>query len=52
MEFIWGYAGSLLLGRLFSGCSEQGLLFLMVHGLPLWWLLLLQSVVSRAQAQY
>ena len=33
--FIFGHAGSSLLCRLFSSCSEQGLLFLVVHWLPI-----------------
>ena len=32
---------------LFSSCSEQGLLFVVVHGLLIGWLLLLQSTGSR-----
>ena len=31
--FIFGCAGFLLLKGLFSSCSEQGLLFIAVHGL-------------------
>ena len=31
--FIFGGAGFLLLKGLFSSCSEQGLLFIAVHGL-------------------
>ena len=41
--FIFGCAGSSLLCGLFCSCSKQGLLFLVVHGLLLWWLLLLWS---------
>ena len=33
--FIFGCAGSSLLCRLFSSCNEQGLLFLVVHWLPI-----------------
>ena len=29
-KFIYGYAGSLLLHRLFSGCGKKGLLFIVV----------------------
>ena len=43
MKFIWGCAGSLLLGRLFSSCSEQGLLSLMMHGL----LIVVASLVAE-----
>jgi len=32
-----------------SSCSEQGLLFLAIHGLLIVWLLLLQSIDSRHQ---
>ena len=41
--FIYGCAGSPLLPRLFSRCSEQGLLSLWCPGFSLRWLLLLQS---------
>ena len=32
---------------LFSGCSQQRLLFVAVHGFSLWWLLFLKSIGSR-----
>lgn len=48
--FIFGYAGSSLLCRLFSSCGKQRLLFIAVTGFSLWWVVLLQSVGSRALA--
>ena len=47
--FCW--AGSLLCVQAFSSCHEQRLLFVAVHKVSLWWLLFLQSVDSRTQAQ-
>ena len=46
--FIFGCAGSLLLRRLFSSCSEWGCSSLRCTGFLLQWLLLLQSTGSRA----
>ena len=52
---IFGYAGSLLLHGLFSSCGERGLLsswgVRASHCFLLQWLLLLQNMDSRAQAQ-
>ena len=45
--FIFDCTGSSLLHKLFSGCGEQGLLFMRCTIFSLWWLLLVQSTGSR-----